>query len=324
MAINFQCRSRKAAIMHSTLTRKSFCLSALALSLTMGFVRADTAANKRADIRVVVWDERQEAQKTAYPNYLGNYIAEQLTAAGGFKVTSVSLKDANQGLTSELLDNTDVLVWWGHQKHGEVKDELAADIVKRIQSGKLSLVALHSAHFAKPFTMAMDARTMEDVNKSLTAEERAKAKIITHAAQRGLVKADAAKTPNWTKKVEADGSITVDVNLPVCCFNSVHAEGLKSHITVMRARHPIAKGIPATFDIPHTEVYAGVFHVPTPDAVIFHEKWDTNEEFDAGCLWKLGKGRVFYYRPGHETFQVFQQKENMSIVENAIRFVAPK
>ena len=310
--------------MNLNLTRKSFLVCGTALALGVGLANADMNTRKAADIRVVVWDERQEAQKTVYPNYLGNYIAEQLTAAGGFKVTSVSLKDPNQGLTSELLDNTDVLVWWGHQKHGEVKDELAADIVKRIQSGKLALVALHSAHFAKPFTMAMDARTLEDVNKSLTPEERTRAKIVTHPAQRGLMKPDAQKTPNWTKKVEADGSITVDVNLPVCCFNSVHAEGLVSHITVMRPKHAIAKGIPATFDIPHTEVYAGIFHVPTPDAVIFHEKWDTNEEFDAGCLWRVGKGRVFYYRPGHETFAIFQQKENMMIVENAVRFVAPK
>ncbi|MEP6756734.1 MAG: ThuA domain-containing protein [Chthonomonadales bacterium] len=308
--------------------KKFLCIMAGAFALALvskpTVSVADTSARKVADIRVVVWDERQEAQKTAYPNYLGNFLAEQLSAAGGFKVTSVGLNDPNQGLTSEILDNTDVLVWWGHQKHGDVKDELAMDIAKRVQAGKLGLVALHSAHFSKPFTMLMDARTLEDVEKSLTPEERKKAKIITHPARRSTVKPTDPKTPNWTKIVQADGSVTVDVNLPVCCFYTVHAEGLPSHITTLLPKHAIAKGLPANFTIPHTEVYGGVFQVPTPDATIFGEKWDTNEEFTAGCAWKVGKGRVFYYRPGHETFHVFQQKENMTIVENAVKYVAPR
>ena len=310
--------------MNSIFTRRTVLLSVAAMVCSTLPIFAETNAKTAAEIRVVVWDERQEAQKTAYPNYLGNYIAEQLTSAGGFKVTSVGLNDPNQGLTSELLDNTDVLVWWGHQKHGEVKDELAMDIVKRVQTGKLALVALHSAHFSKPFTLLMDARTLEDVNRSLTPDERKKAKIVTHPGPRRTMKPTEAKTPNWTKIVQADGSITVDVVLPGCAFFTVHAEGLPSHITTMLPKHAIAKGIPANFTIPHTEVYGGVFQVPTPDAVIFGEKWDTGEEFTAGCLWKVGKGRVFYYRPGHETFQVFQQKENITIVENAIRYVAPK
>src|SRR4051794_27954808 len=72
-------------------------------------------------IRVVVWDERQPAQKAAYDNFLGNELAERLRHMGdGHQVTvkSVGLDDPDQGLSKETLDDCDVLIWWGHQRHG--------------------------------------------------------------------------------------------------------------------------------------------------------------------------------------------------------------
>src|SRR3954462_8364317 len=88
-------------------------------------------------IRVTVWDEQQPQQKPAYDNFLGNAIADYLKEQNGFKVTSVKLDDKEQGLSDELLNETDVLVWWGHVRNKDVKDELATKIVDRIKSGKL-------------------------------------------------------------------------------------------------------------------------------------------------------------------------------------------
>src|SRR5438128_757060 len=79
-----------------------------------------TAPTDRAGpIRVVVWDERQPAQKQAYASFLGNQIADYLRnceADGSpvFEVKSVGLDDPDQGLPKDLLDHCDVLIWWGH------------------------------------------------------------------------------------------------------------------------------------------------------------------------------------------------------------------
>jgi trehalose utilization protein len=74
--------------------------------------------------------------------------------------------------------------------------------------------------------------------------------------------------------------------------------------------------------IPQTEMYDEPFHVPEPDEVILEERWATGEWFRSGALWKLGRGQVFYFRPGHETFPVFKQDLPLKIVTNAVRWLA--
>ena len=68
-------------------------------------------------------------------------------------------------------------------------------------------------------------------------------------------------------------------------------------------------------------MYDEPFHVPEPDAVVFEERWEAGERFRSGCLWKLGDGYVFYYRPGHETFPVYKQEAPLKVVTNAARWL---
>ena len=76
-------------------------------------------------IRVVVWDEQQPAQKQAYENFLGNAIAEHLSKQPGLRVISANIDQPEKGLPASLLDNTDVLIWWGHARHNEITPEMA-------------------------------------------------------------------------------------------------------------------------------------------------------------------------------------------------------
>ena len=55
--------------------------------------------------------------------------------------------------------------------------------------------------------------------------------------------------------------------------------------------------------------------------MIFEEKWDKGEHFRSGSLWKVGQGDVLYFRPGHETYPVFKQAENLRVLENAVRWM---
>ena len=89
----------------------------------------------------------------------------------------------------------------------------------------------------------------------------------------------------------------------------------------MSPDHPIAKGIPAEFTLPDTEMYDEPFHVPAPDEVVFEERWEKGEFFRAGMVWNIGKGKLFYFRPGHETYKVFYEEIPLRIIENAIRWM---
>jgi trehalose utilization protein len=280
-------------------------------------------------VRVLVWDEQQPAPKQAYGDqFLGQTIAAHLSKNLALQVRSAAMPpkgqtDADPALTPESLDQTDVLIWWGHQRHREVKWEVADQIVDRIKSGKLALITLHSAHWSSPFIRAMNARTVDDALKSLPESDRAKAKVNLNYPKYGVVpKREAPLTPNFSKRIDPDGTIVLDVNLPDCVFPAYRADGQPSHVTTLLTDHPIAKGLPKTWDVSHTEMYDEPFHVPAPDAVILEEKWDKGEHFRAACLWNVGRGKVFYFRPGHETFPVFKEEYPLKVIENATLFLA--
>ncbi len=106
--------------------------------------------------KVVIWNEfrhekTNETAKALYPNGLHATIKEYLDLEGDMEVTLAALDDPDQGLPDELLNSTDVLIWWGHMAHKEVDDALVTKIQRRVYLGRLGFIALHSAHHSKPF-----------------------------------------------------------------------------------------------------------------------------------------------------------------------------
>ena len=281
----------------------------------------------RNPIRILVWDEQQPAQKQAYGDkFLGETIAAQLAKTPDFKVTSAAMPekgktDNDPALAADSLDHTDVLIWWGHQRQREVKWEVADQIVERIKANKLALITLHSAHWSSPFIRAMNARSIDDALKTLPEADRAKAKLNLNYPAYAVPKRDALLTPNFTKSTAADGTLTLNINLPNCVFPAYRADGKPSHVTTLLPDHPIAKGLPEKWDVGHTEMYDERFHVPAPDAIIFEEKWDAGEHFRSGALWNIGQGKVFYFRPGHETFPVYKEEYPLKVLENAAEWL---
>ena len=106
-------------------------------------------------VRVIVWDEHPgHADKTLYPTSLNGAIADALNIGGDIEARTANLDDAYQGITQEALDNADVLIWWGHARHGEVSDETAEMVKAAVHKG-LGFIALHSAHYSKTFQMVL-------------------------------------------------------------------------------------------------------------------------------------------------------------------------
>ena len=111
-------------------------------------------------LNVVIWNEfRHEKKydhvKAIYPNGMHATIKEFLEKQDDIEVTLAALDDPDQGISDELLEKTDVLLWWGHVAHKEVNDELVAKIQKRVYLGKMGFIGLHSAHHSKPFKLLM-------------------------------------------------------------------------------------------------------------------------------------------------------------------------
>jgi trehalose utilization protein len=132
----------------------------VALSLSV-VVLVTASCVEAKSVRIVVWDERQPKQQTMYKNFLGNHIANYLKKQKGFSVRSVGMNDPQQGLPDVLLDDCDVLIWWGHVRQGEISVETARRIVDRVKAGKLSFIVLHSAHWATPFIQTLRGRTRQ-------------------------------------------------------------------------------------------------------------------------------------------------------------------
>ncbi|HTI73119.1 MAG TPA: ThuA domain-containing protein [Candidatus Limnocylindria bacterium] len=292
------------------------------LVVTLGFSRLLAAL--AAPIRVVVWDEQQPQQKQAYTNFLGNQIAEHLRGQPGIVVLSKRLDDTDQGIGKDVLDNCDVLIWWGHVRNGEVKVEAAKEIVRRVKSGQLALISLHSAHWSAPFMEAMNERAREDALRPLSLSERATAffhETNQYPVLRVPPKYSDRLTPAALYRKPLHGPVEIDLTLPNCCFPAYRADGRPSLVRTLLPGHPIARGLPKEFTLSQTEMYCEPFHAPAPDAVIFEERWEAGEWFRSGSLWNLGKGRVFYFRPGHETYPIYQNPNVLMIIDNAVRWL---
>ncbi|MDZ7910150.1 MAG: ThuA domain-containing protein [Gemmobacter sp.] len=112
-------------------------------------------------IRVTVWGENVHEHKNrtvaeVYPETMHGTIAKALNREEGITASTVTLQDADHGLTPEKLSETDVLIWWGHAAHGEVQDEIVERVCNAVWGG-MGMIFLHSAHFAKPFKRLMGA-----------------------------------------------------------------------------------------------------------------------------------------------------------------------
>jgi trehalose utilization protein len=273
-------------------------------------------------VRVLVWDERQEEQKPAYGGrYLGECLAERLTGMAGLAVRQAWRDQPHDGLCDEVLDQTDVVVWWSHRVPRGVSDETADRVVRRVMNGSLGLIVLHSAHWSKPFVHLMHERTKSDAMVSLPAEMRGsvRTELLNDSPYGKAPRPGDPFTPSW----ECSEGV-LQITLPSCVFPSWRADGKPSLVTTLLPEHPIAAGLPETWVIPQTEMYADPFHVPEPDAVIFREDWEAGESFRSGCLWRVGCGGVFYFGPGHETWPIYQQQEVLTVIANAARFLGSK
>ena len=110
-------------------------------------------------IRVTIWNENIHERempeaKAMHPQGIHGTLAAFLSQYDDLEIHTATLDEPDCGLPDSVLDNTDVLLWWGHMAHDKVPDELAQKVQEHVLKG-MGLIVLHSAHYSKPFTRLM-------------------------------------------------------------------------------------------------------------------------------------------------------------------------
>ncbi len=220
-------------------------------------------------MRVTIWNEYRHEKLHAeiaalYPDGMHAAIKSGLADHGITDVGTATLDEPEHGLTDEVLEATDVMLWWGHMAHQEVDDGIVDKVQKRVLEG-MGLIVLHSGHFSKIF------RKLMGTSCSL----------------------------RWREASE------------------------RERIWVVRPGHPIAQGLPPYFEIPQCEMYGELFDIPQPDELVFVSWFEGGNVFRSGCCFHRGNGKIFYFRPGHETFPIYTQPEIHRVLANAVQWAAP-
>ncbi|MCY3945035.1 MAG: ThuA domain-containing protein [Anaerolineaceae bacterium] len=216
--------------------------------------------------RVTVWNEFRHEKDDShvasqiYPDGMHEPIASWLRQQG-MDVGTATLDEPEHGLTQDVLDNTDVLIWWGHLAHHEVSDEVVDRVQLRVLSG-MGLVVLHSGHHSRVFRRLMG-------------------------------------TTGHLKWREADE---------------------RERIWVVEPGHPIAAGIDRYIELDRVEMYGERFDIPAPDTLVFISWFEGGNVFRSGCCWNRGRGRIFYFRPGHESFPHFHNEQILRVISNAVNW----
>jgi len=92
---------------------------------------------------------------------------------------------------------------------------------------------------------------------------------------------------------------------------------------VVNPTHPIVDGLEEKIIIPHEETYGEHFNIPAPDDLVFISWFEGGEVFRSGCCFHRGRGKIFYFKPGHETFPIYHMPEIQKVITNAVNWAKP-
>jgi trehalose utilization protein len=97
----------------------------------------------------------------------------------------------------------------------------------------------------------------------------------------------------------------------------------KERLWVVAPSHPIAQGVGEFIEIDREEMYGEYFDIPAPDTLVFVSWFTGGEVFRSGCCFERGAGRIFYFRPGHETYPTYYNHDVLRVIANAVRWANP-
>ena len=210
--------------------------------------------------RVTVWNEcRHERSEEEVAKIYPEGFTVLWRHSGMMASRSGLLPSTSHGLTEEVLDATDVLLWWGgHIAH----DEVVEGVHERVLAG-MGLIVLHSGHFSKIFKRLMGTS---------------------------------------------------------CDLKWRHDD--RGRLWVVAPGHPIVEGLGEYIEL-EEEMYGEPFDLSQPEELNFVSWFGGGEVFRSGCCYKRGRGRIFYFRPGHETNTSYHNSDVRRVIRTAVYWAAP-
>ncbi|MCD8821744.1 trehalose utilization protein ThuA [Staphylococcus gallinarum] len=97
----------------------------------------------------------------------------------------------------------------------------------------------------------------------------------------------------------------------------------KERLWVVDPTHPITESLPSYIELTQEEMYGEHFDIPTPDETIFISWFEGGEVFRSGVTYKRGKGKVFYFRPGHESYPTYYHPQIQQVIKNGVNWARP-
>lgn len=94
----------------------------------------------------------------------------------------------------------------------------------------------------------------------------------------------------------------------------------KERLWVVDPTHPIAEGIDSYFELEKEEMYGEHFDIPSPDETVFISWFEGGEVFRSGATFKRGDGKIFYFRPGHESYPTYYNLNVQKVIKNAVKW----
>jgi trehalose utilization protein len=108
------------------------------------------------------------------------------------------------------------------------------------------------------------------------------------------------------------------------CMLRWREAGERCRLWVVDPSHPIVDGLGREYlELEHTEMYGEHFDIPAPDELVFIGWFEGGEVFRSGCTFRRGKGKLFYFEPGHETYPIYHDANIRRVIANAVRWAAP-
>lgn len=216
---------------------------------------------------------------------------------------------------------------WNEYRHEKISDEIAAIYPEGIHGAI-------AAYLRGLPGVEVRTATLDEPEHGLTEQVLSQTDVLTWWGHMAHGEVSEEIVDRVQRRVVLDG-------MGLICLHSAHFSkpfkrlmgttcnlrwreiGERERIWVVEQGHPIAEGLGEYFEIPHTEMYGERFDIPAPDTLVFISWFQGGEVFRSGCCYHRGRGKVFYFRPGHETLPIYHQKEVLQVIGNAVRWAAP-
>lgn len=215
---------------------------------------------------------------------------------------------------------------WNEYRHEKLSEEIARIYPDGIHG------AIASSLQTQP-GLEVRTATIDEPEHGLTAEVLAGTDVLTwwgHMAHQEV--SDTVVDRIYERVLNGMGLIVLHSGhfskifrklMGTTCNLKWREAGEKERLWVVSPGHPIAAGIGEFIEIPHAEMYGEFFDIPQPDELVFISWFQGGDVFRSGCCFHRGRGKIFYFRPGHETHPIFHQTDVLKVIANAVRWAAP-